>query len=86
MTLTGYITKLVRPKEEIAGTITIDSILGDVERKVKVSLAGDDYHLAVIAHDQGQLVRIHGDVHIRPRVAELLSPKGFGVVVQEDLL
>lgn len=84
--LTGHITRLVRPKEETAGTITIDSILGDVERKVKVSLTGDDYHLAVIAHDQGQLVRIQGDVHIRPRTAELLNPKNFGVIRQEDLL
>lgn len=84
--LTGHITKLVRPKDEISGTITLDSILGDVERKVRVTLTGDDYHLAVIAHDNGQMVRVQGDVHIKPKTAELLSPKNFGVVKTEDLL
>lgn len=84
--LTGYITKLVRPKDETAGTITLDSIIGDVERKVRVALTGDDYHLAVIAHDQGKLVRVQGDVHIKPKAAELLNPKYFGVIEMEDLL
>lgn len=84
--LTGYITKLVRPKDETAGTITLDSIIGDVERKVRVELKGDDYHLAVIAHDQGKLVRVQGDVHIKPKAAELLNPKSFGVIEMEDLI
>ena len=35
--LTGYITKLSRPKDETSRTITIDSVLGDIERKVQVS-------------------------------------------------
>lgn len=84
--LTGYITKLVRPKDETAGTITLDSMLGDVERKVRVALTGDDYHLAVIAHDDGQMVRVQGDVHIKPKTAELLNPKNFGVIKMEDLI
>ena len=84
--LTGYITKLIRPKDETAGTITIDSSIGDVERKVRVELKGDDYHLAVIAHDQGKMVRIQGDVHIKPKAAELLNPKNFGVIEIEDLI
>lgn len=83
--LTGYITKLVRPKEETAGTITLDSTIGDVERKVRVALSGDDYHLAVIAHDNGQMVRVQGDVHIKPKAAELLNPKNFGSINTEDL-
>lgn len=84
--LTGYITKLIRPKDETAGTITLDSIVGDVERKVRVELKGDDYHLAVIAHDQGKMVRVQGDVHIKPKAAELLNPKSFGVIEMEDLI
>ncbi len=84
--LTGHITKLVRPKDETAGTITLDSIIGDVERKVRVELKGDDYHLAVIAHDQGKLVRVQGDVHIKPKATELLNPKSFGVIEMEDLI
>jgi len=84
--LTGYITKLVRPMGETAGTITLDSFLGDVERKVRVALSGDDYHLAVIAHDNAQMVRVKGDVHIKPKTAELLNPNSFGVIKMEDLL
>ena len=84
--VTGYITKLVRQKNETAGTITLDSILSDVERKVRVSLTSDDYHLAVIAHDNGEMVRVQGDVHIKSKNAELLNPKNFGVIKMEDLL
>ena len=84
--LTGYITKLVRPKDETAGTITLDSTLSDVERKVRVLLTGDDYHLAVIAHDNGEMVRVQGDVHIKSKNAELLNAKNFGVIKMEDLI
>ena len=83
--VTGYITKLVRPKDETAGTITLDSVLSDVERKIRVSLTGDDYHLAVIAHDIGEMVRVQGDVHIKSKNAVLLNPKNFGVIKMEDL-
>ncbi|CAG9166047.1 hypothetical protein [Cupriavidus pampae] len=84
--LTGYITKLNRPKYETAGTITIDSTFGDVERKVQVELTGDDYHLAVVAHDNSKMVRVEGDVHIKSKSAQLLNPKNFGVIDIEDLL
>lgn len=85
-TLTGYITKLVRPKDETAGTITLDSFVQDADRKLRVELTGDDYHLAVIAHDKGQIVRVRGDVHIKSKSAELLNPKDFGIIQMDDLL
>ncbi|MFM0496777.1 hypothetical protein [Paraburkholderia caledonica] len=84
--LTGYITKLSRPKNETAGTVIIDSTVGDVERKVKVELMGDDYHQAVVAHDNSKMVRVEGDVHIKSKSAQLLNPKNFGVLEIEDLL
>ncbi|QDW51188.1 hypothetical protein [Burkholderia sp. KBS0801] len=84
--LTGYITKLSRPKDETSGTITIDSTVGDVERKVQVELMGDDYHQAVVAHDNSKMVRVEGDVHIKSKSAQLLNPKNFGVIEIEDLL
>jgi hypothetical protein len=83
--LTGYITKLSRPKDETAGTVTIDSSFGDVERKVRVELSGDDYHTAVHAHDHSKLVRIEGDVHIKSKSAQLLNPVNFGVIEFDDL-
>jgi len=84
--LTGHITKLSRAKGETAGTITLDSTLGDFGRKIKVALTGDDYHLAVVAHDAGLMVRVQGDVHIKSKTAELLNPKKFGMIKIEDLL
>jgi hypothetical protein len=84
--LIGYITKLIRPKDETAGTITMESKISNVERKVRVELKGDDYHLAVIAHDRGKMVRVQGDVHIKRKAAELLNPKNFGIIEIEDLI
>lgn len=84
--LTGHITKLVRQKGETEGVITLDATVSDMDRKIRVSLMGDDYHLAVIAHDKGQMVKVQGDVHIKARTAELLMPKNFGVIWMEDLL
>jgi hypothetical protein len=84
-TLTGHITKLSRPKDETSGTIVIDSTLGDIDRKIRVELSGDDYHMAVLAHDNSKLVRVEGDVHIKSKSATLLNPTNFGVIEIDDL-
>lgn len=83
--LTGYITKLSRPKDETSRTITIDAIVGDVERKVQVELTGDEYHMAVLAHDENKMVRIEGDVHVKSKSAQLLNPRNFGVIEIDDI-
>ncbi|MGV2896669.1 hypothetical protein ACNPPY_12815 [Achromobacter sp. AGC78] len=84
--LTGHITKLSRPKDQTSGTITVESTLGDFDRKVQIELTGDDYHQAVVAHDNSKMVRVEGDVHIKSKSAQLLSPQNFGVIENEDLL
>lgn len=84
-TLFGHITKLSRPKDETSRTITIDAQVGDIERKVQVELSGDDYHMAVIAHDESKMVRVDGDVHIKSKSAQLLNPSNFGVIETDDL-
>lgn len=84
-TLTGHITKLSRPKDETTGTIIIESILGDIDRKVRVELSGDDYHMAVLAHDNSKLVKVEGDVHIKSKSATLINPINFGVIEIDDL-
>lgn len=83
--LFGHITKLSRPKDETSRTITIDALVGDVERKVQVELSGDEYHMAVIAHDESKMVRVDGDVHIKSKSAQLLNPSNFGVIEPDDL-
>ncbi len=84
-TLFGHITKLSRPRDETSRTITIDAQVGDVERKVQVELSGDEYHMAVIAHDESKMVRVDGDVHVKSKSAQLLNPSNFGVIEPDDL-
>ena len=84
--LIGHITKLIRPKDETSGTITVDATVNGVERKVKVALMGEDYHMAVLAHYDGKLVRVDGDVWIKAKAAELLNPTNFGVITMNKLL
>ena len=83
--LTGHITRLNRPRDETSGTITVDSSIGDGDRKVWIELEGDDYHQAVVAHDNHKLVRVEGDLQIKGRTARLLNPKNFGVIEIDDL-
>ncbi|MBD8563919.1 hypothetical protein IFU01_06550 [Oxalobacteraceae sp. CFBP 8763] len=81
----GHITKLSRMKDQTFGTIVIDSIVGEIERKVRVELEGDDYHMAVLAHDNLKIVKVEGDVHIKSKSAQLMNPINFGVIESEDL-
>ena len=84
--LVGHITKLSRPKDETSGTITVDATVNGVERKVKVALMGEDYHMAVLAHYDGKVVRVDGDVWIKAKAAELLNPTNFSVITMDKLL
>lgn len=84
-TLMGHIRKLSRPKDETSGTVTLQTQVGDVERNVQLELSDDDYHLAVLAHDNSELVKVSGDVHIKSKRSRLLNPSNFGVIKMEDL-
>lgn len=84
-TLTGYVTKLSKPKEDEAGTITLDTQFDDLNRKVRIELGKDDYHTAVIAHDTRQYVQCSGDVHVKSKTASLLHPQGFRIIGIDDL-
>jgi hypothetical protein len=84
-TLVGYIRKLSRPKDETSGTVTMQAQVSDVERSVRMELTGDDYHMAVIAHDKSELVKVDGDVHIKSKTARLMNPTNFGVIKVQDL-
>lgn len=84
-TLVGHIRKLSRPKDETSGTVSLQAQVGDVERNVQLELSGDDYHMAVLAHDNSELVKVQGDVHIKSKRSRLLNPINFGVIKNEDL-
>lgn len=83
--LTGFVKKLNRQQGENAGTVAIQCTVEDVERLVRVDLEGEDYHRAVLAHDQQSFVQCSGNVHIKSRSARLLNPHSFRVVKLEDL-
>jgi quinolinate synthase len=55
------------------------------ERQVKIELTGDDYHLAVLAHDNREMVQVFGDVHVKSKSAWMLNPTKFGVIAEDDL-
>jgi hypothetical protein len=84
--LTGFIRKLSRQIEADSGTVMLQAEVNGIERQVKIELSGDDYHLAVLAHDQREMVRVFGEVHVKSKSAWMLNPSKFGVITQDDLL
>jgi hypothetical protein len=84
--LIGTIQKLSRPRGEKGGTVAMLAEVDGVQRNVQIELEGDDYHLAVIAHDDSEYVRIQGDVQIKSKKAYLVNPVGFGAIRQDDLI
>lgn len=84
--LTGFIRKLSRQIDADSGTVMLQADVNGVERQVKIELTGDDYHLAVLAHDNREMVRVFGEVHVRSKSAWMLNPSRFGVITQDDLL
>lgn len=76
----GSVTNLHRPRGDEFGTITVQAIVGETERSVRIQLAPDDYHLGVLAHDEKKSVRCLGDVHVKSRTTTLLNPRGFQII------
>lgn len=84
-TITGFVKKLNRPKGEETGTITVDTVVGDVDRLVQIELSAEDYHQAVLAHDNKSYVRCSGDIRVKSKSARLLNPRAFSVISEDDL-
>lgn len=86
VTLIGYITKLAKATDDMTGTIVIDPLFGGIEKKIKVTLEGLEYHEAVLAHDKAKLVKIIGDIHVKSKSAAMINHSGLSVVDPNDLL
>jgi hypothetical protein len=84
-TIIGFVKKLNRPKGEEAGTITVDTVVADVDRLVQIALSADNYHKAVLAHDRKSYVRCSGDIHVKSKSARLLNARDFSVISENDL-
>lgn len=84
--LIGYITKLAKAADDMTGTVVIDPLFGGIEKKVKVTLEGLEYHEAVLAHDKSKLVKIIGDVHVKSKSATMINHSGLSIIDSNDLL
>lgn len=73
----GYVVKLAREEGEEQGTITIASLVEGKSRKISVDLSGEDYHLAVQAHDEVIPVICYGNLVKQGGAFLLQNPHGF---------
>lgn len=58
----GTVHLLTRAEESGPGVIGITTLTGHPANKVRVQLQGNDYHRAVLAHDEGQIVHVVGNL------------------------
>jgi hypothetical protein len=76
----GFVKHLSRPTQDENGRVTLETIIEGVERSVSIELGPSDYQIGISAHDNKQLVRCTGDLHVKPRVSVLLNPVNFAFV------
>lgn len=84
-TVIGTIKRLDRSAGDEVGTVTVDTLIGDIVKHVAIQLGPDKYLDAVNAHKQRATVRCYGDLHVKARTATLLNPTGFEVLSNGDL-
>jgi hypothetical protein len=84
-TVLGTIQRLDRPVDQEGGTITIEAKIRDADKHIAIELAPDDYEKAIAAHQRKEDVQCTGDLHVSPRKATLLSPRGFRVLASRNL-
>ncbi len=65
--VTGQVIRLERAEGQDEGVVVIDGSLGRTRRRVKMRLAGDDYRLALRAHDERRAVVASGIVVLEKR-------------------
>jgi len=83
--LIGFVRKLNRARDAEAGTATMETEFGGIERLVQIELAGNEYHDAVIAHDKKLAVACSGDVHVKSKSATMTRKGAFKIVAPNDL-
>ncbi|KPX97193.1 Uncharacterized protein ALO63_02431 [Pseudomonas amygdali pv. mori] len=83
-TVIGSIRRLDRPLNDEAGTITIATMVGELEKHVSIQLGPDEYMDAVNAHKQKAAIQCTGDLHVSARSSKLLNPSGFRVLSNSE--
>jgi len=82
----GTVRELSRNSPQGPGQVIVMASIRGTERAVTIDLAQEDYHLAVMAHDKGQLVECNGDLRIKAGRATLSRPTRFSVIANTDPL
>lgn len=84
--LIGTVRELSRNAVQGPGQVVVMASIRGTERAVSIDLSQEDYHLAVMAHDKGQLVECKGDVRIKAGRASLSRASKFTVIGAADPL
>ncbi|MEU9890082.1 hypothetical protein [Sphaerisporangium sp. NPDC051011] len=76
----GTVTNLSRPKFGLHGTIVLNVIYGASVSRVRVRLSRADYEQAISAHQNGDLLRVTGDLEKDGNNYWLYNPAELGAV------
>ncbi|WP_203988764.1 hypothetical protein [Sphaerisporangium rufum] len=80
----GQVVRLERAEGQEAGVAVIDGHLGPHRRRVKMSLTGRDYHLAIRAHEERRSIKATGEVALESRSWWLRGPIEIRLPLESD--
>ncbi len=84
--LVGTVRELYRNSVQGPGQIVVMASIRGTERAVSIDLSHDDYRMAIMAHDKGELVECKGDVRIKAGRASLSRASQFSIIGSTDKL
>ena len=86
-TIRGLVKRLDRVPQAETGLVTITApIIAGHEKNITVQLNEIDYIEAIHAHEGKVVVECSGDIHVSPRSAKLINPRGFKVFKNGQLV
>ncbi|MEO3862218.1 hypothetical protein [Acrocarpospora sp. B8E8] len=79
----GQVIRLERAEGQDEGIVVVDGYLGRTRRRIKMRLAGDDYRLAIRAHEDRRPIIASGVVTLAKRSWWLTAPVSIRVPLDE---
>lgn len=81
----GLVIRMDHTPSEEYGVIRVASLVNGLLKNISMQLDLNDYWLAIRAHESNELVKCLGDLVVTSRSANLIEPKGFEVIEDQDL-
>jgi hypothetical protein len=81
----GHVVRLERTEAQEEGTIVIDGYVGKTRHQVKIALTGENYQVAIRAHDTRQVVVASGTVVKQGRSWWLVDDISIAMPLSRDL-